>query len=395
MAETNKQEDYSIEVINFSAHLPIDIKPVIGRKWVLNGEENSNYKMIKDAYDDSATNAAIINAYINYIYADGLINTSESDPKKRKTSVIKHLSKADTKLIVQDFKTYGGYAIQIIWNSAEKVEDKKPLLIKYIPIFKLGLNINADMEVDGYWYSFDWTEKTKYKPKFYPKYTGKYVPETTVGGKVIPAQDVELLIVQRASSNPFFAQPDYISGIRYAQLEGELSNSAFNHVINGFQGTKVVNCNNGIPPTEELKAKYKNKILKNLTGTNNTNKVIVSFNASKEKGIEVTDIPIPELNQQYVHFAEEAEKKLIVAHSAPPILFSGTREGGGLGNNALELETATKSLYRKTIDPMREDILDGLMGVFKDIDASIELDFLDFEEFVSEKAEVVINNNIK
>ena len=386
MADNNKtQEDYSIEVINFSAHLPIDIKPVIGRKWVLNGEENSNYKMIKDAYDDSSTNAAIINAYINYIHANGLIDASESDVKKRKTNITKHLSKADTKLIVQDFKTYGGYAVQIIWNSAEKVEDKRPLLIKYIPIFKLGLNIDKDMDIDGYWYSFDWTEKNRYKPKFYPKYTGSYTE----------GQDVELLIVQRASSNPFFAQPDYISGIRYAQLEGELANSAFNHVINGFQGTKVVNCNNGVPPTEELKAQYKAKILRNLTGTNNTNKVIVSFNASKEKNIEVTDIPVPELNQQYIHFAEEAERKLIVAHSAPPVLFKGSREGGGLGSTADEIEVATKSLYRKTIDPMREEILDGLMEIFKGINPTVELDFLDFEEFVSEKAEVVTNNYTK
>ena len=88
MADTKTQEDYSIEVINFSAHLPIDIKPVIGRKWVLNGEENSNYKMIKDAYDDSATNAAIINAYINYIHANGLIDASESDVKNQAHQII-------------------------------------------------------------------------------------------------------------------------------------------------------------------------------------------------------------------------------------------------------------------------------------------------------------------
>lgn len=366
-----KNKEYNIEVVSLSAQLPIDIKPLIGRKWILNGKNNSNFKMYKDAYDDSPTNSAIINAYVNYGYGDGLVNTAIEDVKKSKASVLKHISKSDSKLIIQDYKTYGGYAVQVIWNSAEKVEDKKPLLIKYIPIFKLGLNVDKDdMEVDGYWYSFDWYESSKYKPKLYSKYDGTYKGE-----------DVEIFVVQRASSNPFFSQPDYVSGIRYAQLEGELANSAYNHVINGFQGTKVVNCNNGIPATEELKAEYKKRIISQLTGTNNTNKVIVSFNADKDKGIEVTDIPVTELNQQYVHFAEEAQNKLIVAHSAPPILFNGTREGGGLGNNALEMDVATKSLYRKTIHPMREDILDGLMLIFKDIDPSIQLDYLDFEDF--------------
>lgn len=385
----NTNYDYeSIEIVQMSKHLPIDIKPIIGRKWVLNGEDNSNFKMIKDAYDDSPTNASIINAYSNYILGEGLVDLTVLESKSEtaeelkiklaKLSVNKYLSKGDAKLIVQDFKTYGGYAVQVIWNAAIKKEDKKPLLIKHLPMNKIGINIDNKMNVTGYWFCFDWQEKTKYKPQFYPIFDGKYKDK-----------DVEIYVVQRPSSNPFFAQPDWISGLRYAQLEGELANSAINHVLNGFQGTKVVNCNNGVPATEELKREYKSKILKDLTGTNNTNKVIVSFNASAEKGIVVTDIPIPELNQQYVHFAEEAEKKLKIAHSASPVLFSGSKEGSGLSNNADEIEMATAMTYRQTINPIRETILDGLHFIFKHIDSSIILDFLDFKTFAGDKREEV------
>ena len=384
----NKELDYSIQVIEMSKHLPIDIKPIIGRKWVLNGEDNSNFKMIKDAYDDSPTNASIINAYCNYTLGEGLVDlavlndetksSEELKIKLAKLSVNKYLSKGDAKLIVQDFKTYGAYSVQIIWNAAVKKEDKKPLRIKHLPMSKIGINIDAKMTVTGYWFCFDWEEKNKYKPQLYPIFDGNYKDE-----------DVEIYVVQRPSSNAFFSQPDWISGLRYAQLEGELANSAINHVLNGFQGTKVVNCNNGVPATEELKAEYKRKIIKDLTGTNNTNKVIVSFNASKEKGIEVTDIPIPELNQQYVHFAEEAEKKLRIAHSASPVLFSGTKEGSGLSNNADEIEMATAMTYRQSINPIRETILDGLHFIFKHIDSSIILDFLDFRTFTGDKREEI------
>ena len=384
----NKELDYSIQVIEMSKHLPIDIKPVIGRKWVLNGEDNSNFKMIKDAYDDSPTNASIINAYCNYTLGEGLVDlailndetksSEELKIKLAKLSVNKYLSKGDAKLIVQDFKTYGAYSVQIIWNAAVKKEDKKPLLIKHLPMNKIGINIDAKMNVTGYWFCFDWEEKNKYKPQFYEAFTGTY-----------KNKDVEIYVVQRPSSNAFFSQPDWISGLRYAQLEGELANSAINHVLNGFQGTKVVNCNNGVPATEELKAEYKRKIIKDLTGTNNTNKIIVSFNASKEKGIEVTDIPVTELNQQYVHFAEEAEKKLRIAHSASPVLFSGTKEGSGLSNNADEIEMATAMTYRQSINPIRETILDGLHFIFKHIDSSIILDFLDFRTFTGDKREEI------
>jgi hypothetical protein len=51
------------------------------------------------------------------------------------------------------------------------------------------------------------------------------------------------------------------------------------------------------------------------TGSENTSKVIVSFNDSIEEAVTVDQLSPPDLNQQNVFFAEEAERKLIVAHS--------------------------------------------------------------------------------
>lgn len=351
--------DNNIEFINFSKFIPIDIKPILGKKWITNGIDNINFKRIKDAYDDSTTNSAIINAFSNYIYGDGMLDLN----------FYKYMSKSDLRLICLDYKTYGAFTIQIIWNSAVRPEDKKPLSIKYTPVYKFGLNVDEKMQINGYWYSFDWSEQTKYKPQLFPKFDGKY-----------KGNDVEVLMIQRPSSNSFFSQPDWLSGLRYAELEGELSNSAINHVKNGFQGRLIINCNNGIPESEELKAKYRREIMNNLQGTDKTNSWVISFNENAESSIQVTPIDVPELNQQYVYFSEEAEKRLVVAHSAPPVLFAGTRDGGGLGNNAEEIKTATQMLYRKHIYPSREVITDGLKDVMKYIDSDVVVEFKDFED---------------
>jgi len=366
-------QDYEIQIIEYSKYVQPSIVPAISRKWTLNGDNNGFYTYIKDCYEGSPTNAGIINGFVNYIYADGLIDLGG-------TNINKYIKKSDVRLICQDYKTYGAYAVQVIWNSALNPADKKPILIKYIPVFKLGLNLDKNNLTDGYWYCFDWEQIGKYKPKLIPKYNGVYTK----------GQDLEILMIQRPSSNSFFANPDYVSGLQYAQLEMELANSSINHVLNGFQGTKVVNCNNGVPPTEELKAEYKGKIIRQLTGTNNTNKVIVSFNEDKDKGIEVTDIPVVGLNDQYVHFEEVAQEKLITAHSAPVIIFSADRSGGGLGSNADELKTATQSLYRRVISPMREVILDGLEEVFTVINPDIKPAFKDFEEFAIEEPKTTL-----
>jgi hypothetical protein len=46
----------------------------------------------------------------------------------------------------------------------------------------------------------------------------------------------------------------------------------------------------------------------------------------------------PELNQQNVFYAEGAESKLIVAHSAPPVLWG--QIGNGFSSNADEIAVA-------------------------------------------------------
>lgn len=351
-----------IEIVQLSKYIQPDIIPYLSRKYVLNGDNNSFYKYINDCYEGSVTNAGIINAFSNYIYGEGLIDLNGSN-------ISKYISKKDARLICLDYKLYGGFAVQIIWNLAKT----KPVQVKYIPVYKLGLSLDKDMEINGYWYSFDWELNARYRPKFYPKFDGVYKEE-----------NLEMLIVQRPSSKPFFSNPDYVSALQYAQVEMELANSTINHILNGFQGGTIINCNGGVPETEELKELYRRKIIDGLTGTNNNNKLVVSFNDNEEQSIKVETIPLPELNQSYESFNSTAETKIIIGHSAPPILFTGSRDGGGLGNNAEELKTATESLYKKTINPMREVIIDGLNEIFRFIDSNIDLDFKDFDETIAE-----------
>lgn len=346
--------------LKMSLYQPIDVKPLGNQKWLTNGVNNSNYKVYKDAYDDSPTNASIINAFVNYIYAEGLINTSENA-----INLKKYISKKDVLLICKDYKIYGGFTVQVIWNELKTA----PVRIEYIPVYKIGVNLDDKMNVNGYWYCWDWTQKGKYKPTLYPKYTGKYT-----------GNDLEILMVRNATAEPFFPVPDYLSGINWARVEGELGNSAINHFKNALSALTIVNYNNGRIQDDEIAKGEAKKVREKVVGTDNQSAVIVSFNEGAEEAVTVDQLHPPELNQQNVFFSEEAEKKLIIAHSVPPILFAGSNTGSGFSSNADEMKEAIKALYRRHINPSREVILDGLHEVFEAIDASIKLDFKDFEE---------------
>lgn len=353
---TNSSPQVFIGNVFMSAYQPIDIKPIYGQKWLTNGTNNTNYKIYKDAYDDSPTNASIINAFTNYLYGQGLEDVNGKD-------ISKYISQEDILLICQDYKTYGGYSVQIIWF------DEKPLRINYIPVYKLGVNLNDDNIVNGYWYCWDWSNKYRYKPQFCPEFTGVY-----------KGYNLEILMVRRPTAEPYFPIPDYLSGIEWANVEGRLSNAAKNHFINAMSVLTVVNYNNGRIEDDELATAQAQKVRDKIVGTENQSSVIVAFNEGIEDAVTVDQLSPPELNNQNVFYSEEAERKLIVAHSAPPILFAGSNTGNGFSSNADEIATATRGLFRRHINPMRTVIIHGLNKIFNVIDSTIELDFYDFQE---------------
>jgi hypothetical protein len=348
--------------VAMSRFQPIDIKPTYGRKWITNGVNNVNFKVYKDAYDDSPTNSSIINAFVNYVYGEGLIDKNGQD-------LSKYISQEDVLLICQDYKMYGGFTAQVIWNSATNLADKKPLKIKYIPIYKFGVNYNDNAEVDGYWYCYDWTLRGRYKAELYPIFSGEY-----------KGNDLEILYIRRPTAEPFFPVPDYLSGIPWAFVEGDLANAGKNHFKNSLTAMTIINYNNGRILDDTVAKQKADEVRTKAVGTDNQSAVIVAFNEGAEEAVTVDQLSPPELNQQNVFYSEEAERKLIVAHSAPPILFSGSNSGSGFSSNADEIAVATKGLYRRHINPIRGVILNGLSGVFEVIDSNIKLDFKDYKE---------------
>lgn len=351
---------YTFGKEQFSKFLPIDVKPVFYRNWVTNGDLNKNFKIFKDAYDDSPTNASIINGYVSYIFAEGLVD-------KKGVNIDKYISQEDVQLAIMDLKLYGGFSFQIIWNS--NPTDRKPLKLEYMPIFKLGVNYEQETnKVDGYWFSYDWENRYKYKPTLYPKFTGTY-----------NGNNLEILYVRRPTSEPFFPIPDYLSGVNWARMEGEIANGGYNYYQNTLSEITVVNVNNGYIDDEDLAKQKAEEIRAGVVGSSNTAKVMVRFNNTAEDSLVIDRIAPAEMSQHNVFYSEEAERMLIKAHSAPPILFSGSNGGSGFSSNADEREIALKDLYRRNINPFRLTFLNGVYEVFKLIDENIRLDFQDFE----------------
>lgn len=363
------------DVVQMSAWQPIDINPNIttnGANAVTNGPHNSNYKTIRDAYDDSPTNASIINSFVNFMYANGLTNTDTNTA----LDISKYLDEDTVEKICLDTKLFGGFALQPMWNDNEK--QREILKFEYVPIDKLAVDIEnktVNPKVKGYWYSWDWTQSGMYQPSYAKKFNGTYQ-----GG-------AEIVVVQRVTNNNFFPLPDYFSCINYCIAEGYLGQDTKNHFKFENKISTVINVNGEKVTDEEVKKKKAEAIRNDFTGGSPKHHVVVSFNKEFEDATTIDQIQAPTLNQQNVFFAEECERKIIVGHSAPKILFSGSNNASGFSSNADEILVATKEMYRRNINPLRKVVLDGLTNLFRLIDPNVKLEFVDFEEF--QRKEVV------
>jgi len=131
----------------------------------------------------------------------------------------------------------------------------------------------------------------------------------------------------------------------------------------------------------DIKKAKAEKVKQDYTGGSPKHHVVVSYNSDGLDATTIDQVETPNLNQQNVFFAEECERKIIVAHSAPKILFSGSNNASGFSSNADEILVATKEMYRRNINPLRKVVLDGLTKLFKLIDVNVRLEFVDFEEF--------------
>lgn len=357
----------NIKIVNLNKYTRPEPTALISQsnRYITNGPDNAYFYYVEDLYISSPTNQAIIDNVTNYILGAGL--------KTNGYDISNIISAEDIRCAVQDFKTYGSCVFQVVYTFAK---DKRVGKLYYIPTKSIAIAKQDDLsaEIEGYYYSFDWRVKSKYRPQFIPAFGFGENNET------------EILRIQRQSAQPLFALSDWVSGNQWAEVEGEISNFCVNHIENNFSAGKIVNINKGsVGLTEDDLYETRQAIINDLTGSGNAGRVIVSFNENAEEATTIEDIQIIDAYQQFESLTKEAESKLLLAHKITSPTIVGLDKATGFSSNAEELDMALKVFYRSQINPFREILTAGLEKALKLNDPNIELYFEDFEQFNSKE----------
>lgn len=332
----------NLHILSLSAYTTPTIQESKRDNWVEYGEDNNYYSFLIDRYTNSTTNSAIINNIARLIYGKGLTALDANRKPNEYAQMMSLFSKEDIRKIVLDRKMLGQFAIQVHYNERHD----KILKAYHMPVNLLRAEkCNKDGEIEGYYYSDDWTDVKKFAPVRYSAFgTSK--------------DKVEILFSKPYSVGmKYYSYVDYQGSLPYALLEEEIADYLINEVQNGFSGTKVVNFNNGVP-TEEQQSMITSKVMNKLTGSRGQ-KVIVAFNDNAESKTTVDDIPLNDAPEHYTYLSEECLRKIMLGHNVTSPLLFGVASSNGFSSNADELKNSAVLFDNMVIRPFQEEILES------------------------------------
>ena len=337
-----------IRIVNLSSYTTPTVVEDNRKEWVAYGADNAYYSHLIDRYNGSATNNAIINGMSVMIYGKGLHATDASRKPDQYAQMKALFSRKCMRKVTFDLKALGQAAFQVIYNK----DKSKVVQVEHMPIETLRFEkMNDDGEIEGYFYSKDWSKIRK--KGFEPT----RIPAFGYGEK---GEALEIYCIKPYRSGFYYYSPvDYQGAIPYASLEEEVANYHLNNIKNSLSPSMLINFNNGVPPEEEREL-IERRIHEKYSGTSNSGNVILAFNDNKDMAATIDPIQLSDAAEQYQFLADESMRKLMVGHRVTSPMLMGIKDNSGLGNNADELKTASLLFHNTVIKPIQELIIDAV-----------------------------------
>ena len=359
-----------IHAINLSNYVSPEIEEKKNKDFVTYGDKNSYFQYLIDRYNGSPTNNAIINGISEMIFGKGLDATDSNKKPEAYAQAITLLHKDCVRKLCTDLKLFGQCSMQVIYNQNRS----KIARVEHLPVETLAAEkCNDKGEIEGYYYFADWS---------------KYKHSSEL--KRIPAfgfskESIEILYVKPYRAGyKYYSTPDYQGGLQYADLEEEISNFHINNIQSGLSPSVLINFNSGTPSAEE-RERIERRIYDKFSGSSNAGKFILAFNDSPETAATIDPVQLSDAHNQYQFLSDESSRKIMVAHRIVSPMLLGIKDNTGLGNNADELETATKLMMNIVIRPFQNLLIESFDKILAYNDIALNLYFrtlqpLDFQD---------------
>ena len=362
-----KKKD-NISVIHLAEYNLPSISEQNNKDWIQFGDENLYPQYLLELYNGSSINNAIIKGVSSMIYGEGLDATDreESDSKKESwlalNGLLHNSPKNTLKCLAFDLKLFGMCYVNTIWNRPRT----KIIEFRHIPAqYMRSVKQDAYGKINEYYYSADWTNTRKNKPRHYKAFDLKNRKD---------ANQV-LCIKDYSPGSHYYATPDYQGSTSYIQLDMEIAQFHLSNIKSGMFPSMAINMANGIPTREERRT-IERQINAKFGGSGNAGKILLTFNDGKETAPEIVPINANDNSDSYQFLSTETTRKVLTGHRVTsPLLFGVKGDGSGFGNNADELRDSYSLFNNTVIKPFQNTLLEGLEPIFHANDIDLDLYF--------------------
>ena len=330
-------------------------------------------------YQNSATQNALVNSISAWIYGGGIdADNKEQHPEEwvQFNKLINHkIGKNDIQLMCMDLKLHGGFYISVSY-SVDRTQIVEMEVLPY-ETMRSG-HVDEDGKVDSYYHSHDWSagSRAKYTElrAFNPHEKATYPNQV-------------LCVKMNSVGSYYYPKPDWIGAWNYVELDVNVAQFHLSQIENGLAPSFIINFANGIPAREK-REDIKRTIEAELSGSRNAGKFLCTFSDGRDTTPDIQAVPLSDADKQFQFLSTEITNKIMVGNRVvSPRLFGVNIDGGGLGNNAEELQTASALFEQTVVNPFRDVIIDALKLLMAESGINLQLFFEPFDLFKTEFAD--------
>ena len=362
----------NITNLAFAKYIKVEeVEKETTKGWVEWGEGNAMPQYLIDLYQSSPVHGSLVNSISFMIAGKGF----KSENPASQVNIAKLELDNILGSSALDLKLQGG----VYWELIYSMDHTRIVQVNHLPFENVRLAISdEDDKVVGVWYSRDWQDIRKQKNK--PEYVPLFNPEDQSPRQV-------LFFHLHSVGSLYYPRPDYISSKDWIELTRHISEYHVNNILNGFFPSFHINFPNG-EPSPEAQRLISREIERNLSGTQNAGKFLITFTKSKDEAPVIQPFPVTDADKQYEYLSKEATSQIIVAHRVTSPLLMGVRtDGNGLGSNTDEIKAALYVFTKQVIEPFQRIITDAVEQIlaFNGVPSQVTIEKNDIIEIAQEQ----------
>ena len=315
-------------------------------QYVKFGQYNSFPNDLIELYNNSSIHNTCVNAIVDGIVGEGLTADPEYVLNRANTS---DESWNDVfKKVAQDYKLYGGFALEIIWNkSRTRVAEVYHIDFSWLR----AKEKNYRGQIPGYYLSDEWSEQYRYGTA--PIDDLPYLPVFNPNTNMEEPKQIYVFNPYRPGQK-YYPLPDYVGALRVIDLDTEVDNFHINNIMNGLAPSLMVTTFTNA--NEEEREAIERMLQFQWAGTNNAGNLMYIDVDSPENAPKVEPIPQNGADGYYTTINDMVTQKILTAHRITSPMILGIKTPGQLGGRD-EITDAYLLLVNTVIRPYQQDIL--------------------------------------